>query len=301
MLLSDAITFFLEHVEIGKNQSLKTVKNYRHYLSRFATFAGDIQAEEVDLPLINRFRLFLNRYEDKNGKALAKKTQNYHLISLRAFLKFLVKQDMKVLAPEKIELAKQEDREVSFLSREELENMFDTIDTQKPQGLRDRSVIEMLYSTGLRVSELASLNREQVNIDTGEFMVKGKGRKTRIVFLSTRAKEWLKKYLNTRKDNFKPVFINYAKRKTDDLSANQRRLSTVSIENVVRHYARLSGLVKKVTPHTLRHTFATQLLTEGADIRSVQEMLGHASISTTQIYTHITNKKLREIHEKYHK
>ncbi len=242
----------------------------------------------------------MNRFEDKKERTLSKKTQNFHLIALRAFLTFLVKQDIPSLSPEKIELAKEEQREVSFLSREELEVLFNTIDVKNPAKIRDRAMIEMLYSTGLRVSELVSLNRDRVNLERGEFMIKGKGRKTRIVFISKRAIEWLTKYLDTRKDSFPPLFINRIKRK-DILDAEKRRLSTVSVEEIVRKYARLSGLVKKVTPHTLRHSFATQLLMEGADIRSVQEMLGHASISTTQIYTHITNKKLREIHEKYHK
>jgi site-specific recombinase XerD len=300
MLLNDAISLFLDHVEIGKNQSLKTVKNYRHYLFRFSSFAGERNIVSIDLPLIMKYRLFLNRLEDIHGKSLSKKTQNYHLIALRAFLKFLIKQDIPVLAPEKIELGKEEGREVSFLSREELECLFNTIDSSDPKGLRDRAIMEMLYSTGLRVSELASLNREQVNLERGEFMVRGKGRKTRIVFLSKRAIEWLKKYLITRSDNANAVFINHRRQK-DIMNDERMRLSTVSIEGIVRRYARLAGLVKKVTPHTIRHSFATQLLMEGADIRSVQEMLGHASISTTQIYTHITNNKLKEIHDRFHK
>jgi len=290
----------LDHVEIGKNQSLKTVKNYRHYLFRFASFTGERDIVSINLPLIMKYRLYLNRLEDAHGESLSKKTQNYHLIALRAFLKFLIKQDIPVLAPEKIELAKQEEREVSFLNREELESLFNTIDVGSSKGLRDRAIIEMLYSTGLRVSELASLNLDQVNVERGEFMVRGKGRKTRIVFLSTRAKEWLKRYLITRADNAQAVFINHRRQK-DITEYEKMRLSTVSIEEIVRKYARLAGLVKKVTPHTIRHSFATQLLMEGADIRSVQEMLGHASISTTQIYTNITNNKLKEVHDRFHK
>ena len=300
MKLNEAIDLFLEHVEIGKNQSLKTVKNYRHYLKRFADFASDIDVKDITLPLISKYRLFLNRLETPQGKTLSKKTQNFHLIALRAMLTFLVKQDIESLSPEKIELGKEEAREVSFLTREELERIFDTIDVSTFKGLRDRALLEMLYSTGLRVSELVSLNRDQVNIERGEFMVQGKGRKTRIVFLSKRATEHLTSYFDARDDVLSPVFINMMKRK-DMLDDEKRRLSTVSVEDIVRKYARLAGIVKKVTPHTLRHSFATGLLMEGADIRSVQEMLGHASISTTQIYTHITNKKLREVHEKYHK
>ncbi len=301
MKLSDAITMFLEHVEIGKNQSLKTVKNYRHYLSRLETFAGPMEAEDVGLPLVMKYRLHLNRLTDKNGKTLSKKTQNFHLIAFRAFLKFMIRQDYNVLAPDKIELGKEEQREVSFLNREELERIFDVIDIGTSAGLRDRSILETLYSTGLRVSELVSLNREQMNLDRGEFMIRGKGRKTRIVFLSKRATEWLQRYFKTRTDNASPAFLNFKPRKQNDFIGEEKRLTAVSIEVMVRRYARLAGLVKKVTPHTLRHSFATQLLMEGADIRSVQEMLGHASISTTQIYTHITNTKLKEIHDKYHK
>lgn len=301
MNLSEAINSFLDYIEIGKNQSLMTIKNYRHYLSRFEQYIGsDVDVSDITLPLVTKYRLYLNRWEDATGNMLSKKTQNYHLIALRAFLKYLVRQDIPVMAPEKIELAKEGGREVSFLSREELERMFHAVDLSKPPGYRDRAILEMLYSTGLRVSELVALNRDNVNIERGEFMVRGKGRKTRIVFLSKRAVQWLSAYLDTRQDNISALFINLKKQK-DEIGGNKRRLTSVSIEEIVRRYARLAGIVKKVTPHTLRHTFATGLLMEGADIRSVQEMLGHASISTTQIYTHITNKKLKEVHEKYHK
>lgn len=302
MILRDAILAFLEHAEIAKNQSLKTVINYRHYLRRFEQFAGTQTAiETIDLNTVAKFRLHLNRHEDKNGRTLSRKTQNYHLIALRAFFKYLTRQDYQVLAPEKIDLMKQEDREVSFLTREELETMLESIDTDQLTGLRNRALIEMLYSTGLRVSEIVSLNRDQVNLKTGEFMVRGKGRKTRIVFLSERARTWLEKYMNERKDLSPAIFINFKKRKNDAVSDKGTRLSTVSVETIVRSAARMAGLVKKVTPHTIRHTFATQLLFAGADIRSVQEMLGHASITTTQIYTHVTNQKLKEVHDKYHK
>ena len=302
MKLSNAIILFLEHVEIGKNQSLKTVKNYRHYLSRFSHFVGhEIEIDQIDLSIVTKYRMHLNRYVDSHGKSLSKKTQNYHLIALRAFLKYLSKHDFKTLAAEKIELGKEESREVSFLLRDELEQLFKSIDIGNSSGLRDRAIIETLYSTGLRVSELVSLNRSQINLERGEFMVRGKGRKIRIVFLSSRCTEWLKKYLATRGDVWEPVFINYKKQKKDMLDGEKRRLTAVSVEEIVRRYARLAGIIKKVTPHTLRHSFATGLLMEGADIRSVQELLGHASISTKQVYTHITNNKLKEIHDKYHK
>lgn len=302
MNLSQAIQEFLEHVEIGKAQSMRTVRNYTHYLKRFEQFAGDLDIEKIDLDLLGKYRLALNRMGDGSGEQLlSRKTQNYHIIALRALLKFLIRKGHDVLAPEKVDLGKAEAREVSFLERDELEGLLESIDTTTPAGLRDRTIIEMLYSTGLRVSEIASLDRDQVSLERGEFMIKGKGRKTRIVFISDRCREWLEKYLASRTDALDPLFINLrGKQTTNALSTKANRLSTVSIEAIVRKYARLSGLVKKVTPHTLRHTFATQLLMNGADIRSVQEMLGHASIATTQVYTHITNAKLREVHRKFH-
>lgn len=315
--LSAAIADFLDHAEIGRNQSLRTVRNYAHYLGRLLAFAGDIPVEELDLDLVRRYRLSLNRLDDgRGGQLLSRKTQNYHIIALRALLKYLLRQEHAVLPPDKIDLAKSEAREVAFLEREELEAIFDSIDTADVRGLRDRALVEMLYSTGLRVSELRGLDRGQVSLERGEFTVRGKGRKTRIVFLSDRCKQWLEQYLAARSDALDPLFVNTrgASRqssvvthqqkaksaKMKELSTTDYRLSTVSIEAIVRKYARLAGLTKKVTPHTLRHTFATQMLMRGADIRSVQELLGHASITTTQVYTHITNTKLREVHRKFH-
>ena len=218
---------------------------------------------------------------------------------MRAFLKYLTKNDIKTLAPEKIELSKIPKRSVEVLSREELERIFKAVDRLDKAGLRDIAILETLYSTGLRVSELASLNRNQVDLKRREFMVRGKGAKPRIIFLSEKAAQAITKYLKSREDNFDPLFINNMK--GDITDHEKKRLSTVSIEAIVRKYARKAGVVKKVTPHTLRHSYATELLINGADIRSVQEMLGHSSITTTQIYTHVTNKKLKEIHDKYHK
>jgi site-specific recombinase XerD len=302
MPLSSLITRFLEHGEIGKQQSPKTIENYHHYLRRFQGWAGDIDPVDISLDMIHRYRLYLNRYSDDRGRTLSPKTQNYHLIALRAFLKYLTRNDIPSLAPEKIELGKTEKRTVEFLTREELERLLDGIDLNKKTGLRDRTILETLFSTGLRVSELANLNREQVDLKRREFMVRGKGRKPRLVFLSDRCVEWLQKYLTTREDNWKPLFTNTRRhRKSDDLNVHEKfRLTTVSIENGVRNHARHAGLVKKVTPHTIRHSFATNLLFRGADLRSVQEMLGHASITTTQIYTHLTNKQLHDVHEKFH-
>ncbi len=303
MNLSQHITQFLEHAEIGKNQARKTVENYHHYLKRFLNFSGDIDPKSIDLDLIQKYRLHLNRYQDDRSRTLGRKTQNYHIIALRALLKYLIKNDVHTLAPEKIDLSKIQQRTVTYLAREELELIFASIDCKNKKGLRDRAILETLYSTGLRVSELASLNRDNIDLKRGEFMVRGKGRKPRIVFLSDRAKEYLNEYLKTRTDNFKPLFINHGRSsKKDDVSFGEhKRLSTVSIENIVRMISLRAGILKKVTPHVLRHSFATQLLINGADIRSVQELLGHSSITTTQIYTHITNQRLRETHQKYHK
>ncbi len=295
--IKSLIVDFLEHAEIAKNQSQKTIENYDHYLGRFLEFAGDIKPNEITLQLVQKYQLHLNRLEEN----LSKKTQNYHIIALRAFLKYLTKNDYKTLPPEKIELSKIPERTVEFLSREELERLFKAVDLSSKKGLRDRAILETLYSTGLRVSELNSLNRKQVDLKRREFMVRGKGRKPRIVFISDRCAKWLEEYLKTRTDNLEPLFINYGRaRSKDDISQGEkRRLTTYTIQEIVRRTARHAGLVKKVTPHILRHSFATELLQNGADIRAVQEMLGHASITTTQIYTHVTNRRLKEIHKKY--
>lgn len=291
---------FLEYCEIAQNKSPKTLENYKHYLKRFEDFlAEDIDPKNLTLQKIQNYRLFLNRLIDDKGNQLNIKTQNYHIIALRAFLKYLTKNDVKTLAPEKIELAKIPQRTVEVISREELERIFNAVDHAKKSGYRDTAILETLYSTGLRVSELASLNRAQVDLKRREFMVRGKGRKPRIVFLSKNAAEAIGKYLKFRDDNLNPLFINNLKKEI--LEDEKRRLTTVSIESLVRKYALKAGVIKKVTPHTLRHSYATELLMNGADIRSVQEMLGHSSITTTQIYTHVTDKKLKEIHDKYHK
>lgn len=311
--LSTLIQNFLDHCEVGRNQSPRTLQNYHHYLSRFQKWAGDISPKSITLDSVQKYRLYLNRLgenankeRDLNAKgALGIKTQNYHIIALRAFLKYLAKNDIESLSAEKIELSKIPARTVEYLTREELERMFEQPDTSNIKGLRDLAIMETLYSTGLRVSELANLNRAQVDLDRREFMVRGKGRKPRIVFLSTRAVERLREYFAARTDNFEPVFLNHGRGKAgsiDDITLSEKhRLTTVSIENIVRTTALHAGIIKKVTPHILRHSFATELLINGADIRSVQEMLGHASITTTQIYTHITNQRLHEVHEKFHK
>jgi site-specific recombinase XerD len=308
LALREAVKKFLEYAEITKNQSAKTLENYRHYLKRLMDFAGaDLTIEQIDLELINKYRLHLNRLQnDQNKPLLTVKTQSYHLIALRAFLKFLIKQDYLTMAPEKIELGKMPDRSVDFLEREELDALFETVDRNKISGLRDYAILRTLYSTGLRISELVNLDRDQINLETREFRVMGKGSKYRIVFLSDQAVAALSEYLSARKDDWKPVFINHGRGKEKITAAKlgnseNKRITTTMVQYLIRNYAKAAGLVKRVTPHKLRHSFATELLKNGADIRSVQEMLGHSSITTTQIYTHLTNRRLKEIHHKYHK
>lgn len=301
--LQKLITRFLENLEIGRGKSQRTVENYHHYLQRFADFVGDKKPGDFTLDDIHKYQLFLNRFKDARERGLSPKTQNYHLIALRAFLKYLVKQDVPTLAPEKIDLKKTGERIVDFLTRDEMDRLFEAIDISKKTGLRDRAILETLYSTGLRVSELVSLDRSQVDLERREFTIRGKGDKPRIVFLSERCVKWIKYYLAERTDNWEPLFISYGRNRDDDELGlgEKRRLTAYTIQTMVRTAAKIAGLGKKVTPHVIRHSFATEMLNNGADIRAIQEMLGHASITTTQIYTHSTNKRLREIHEKFHR
>lgn len=301
--LDDLKTEFLEYLEVERGRSQLTSENYDHYLKRFLEFCKNDNVgspEAVTLDLVRKYRLFLNRLTDERGQTLKKITQNYHIIALRAFLKYLAKRDIKTLSSEKVELGDFSRKQIEVIEIEEFERMLEACDTSKIQGLRDRAILETLYSTGLRVSELTNLNREQINLKTGEFMVRGKGQKDRLVFLSADAVSWISKYLEKRKDNFKPVFINYRGKEKDILEGENKRLTQRSIQRIIKKYAQLAGIVKDVTPHGIRHLFATDLLQGGADIRSVQTMLGHASITTTQIYTHITNKQLKEVHQAFH-
>ncbi len=307
MDLNNLLRQFLEHTEVEKGRSQKTLENYQHYLGRFMDFAdkhGVKNPDDINQDLIHQYRLFLNRFTDDKGKALKKITQNYHIIALRAFLKFLAKRDIDTLSSEKVELAKQESREVDFLTIEELERLLAApglYEKNHFKRMRDEAILHTLFSTGLRVSELVGLDRDNIDVERGEFSIRGKGGKIRIVFLSEEAKEKIKKYLSRRKDSSassgqaKAVFVS--SRKGKNIGA---RLTPRSIQRMVSRYARLAGIVKKVTPHTIRHSFATDLLMNGADIRSVQTMLGHSSITTTQIYTHITNKQLKEVHKAFH-
>jgi len=302
MKISQAIRRFLTYCEVEKQQAAKTIENYALYLRRFLEFFNDKEIETIRLDDIQNYRLYLNRFRNPQDKELSKKTQNYHIIALRALLKYLVKNDIEVLSPEKIDLGKTPQRSVEFLNPEELIRLLNTVDTSKITGVRNLAIIQTLYSTGLRISELVSLNIRDIDLERGEFMVRGKGDKPRPVFLSETAMKAIKRYLDLRDDNYSPLFISHGRPRDDDmLSKGERlRLTPYTIQEMVRKTGRLAGLNKKVTPHTLRHSFATGLLNAGADIRSVQEMLGHASIQTTQIYTHVTNKQLREVHKRFH-
>lgn len=301
--LQRLITRFLENLEVGRNKAFKTVENYHHYLQRFADFIGDKKPGELSLDDVHKYQMFLNRYKDERERPLSVKTQNYHIIALRAFLKYLIRQDIPTLAPEKIDLKKIPERIVDSLTRDEMDRLFEAIDLSKKAGLRDRAMLETLYSTGLRVSELTSLNRSQVDLERREFAIRGKGSKPRIVFLSECCVKWIRMYLTDRTDNWEPLFISFGRNRDDEeLSLGEkRRLTPYSVQTIVRQAAKIAGLGKKVTPHVIRHSFATELLHNGADIRAVQDMLGHASITTTQIYTHSTNARLREVHERFHR
>jgi len=292
---------FLEYLEIEQNRSQKTIANYHHYLIRLSDYAGEIKAEDITPELIRKWRLWLNRLGTNTSDELGKSTQNYHLIALRSFLKYCAKRDIKTMSPEKVELARTKRKQVTFLAPEELERLFDQPDTTSSAGLRDRAILELLYSSGLRVSELSGLNREHINLERLEFMVRGKGQKDRPVFISHQAADWISKYLDSRNDKAPALFIRFGGIKNPDLSGNYLRLTPRSIQRMVAKYALLAGITKKVSPHTLRHSYATDLLMNGADLRSVQAMLGHSNIQTTQIYTHVTDPHLKKVHEQFHR
>ncbi len=306
--IASLITDFLEHLEIEKNRSQKTLQNYDFYLGRFVGWLRNASPKAITAEKVRKYRLWLNRLVDVHGDPLKKNTQNYHLIALRSFLKYLAKRDIETLAAEKIELMKMPDREVSFLEGSDLGQMLEapmkinnmTTSMGTLIAHRDTAILELFFSTGLRVSELTNLHKEHINLKKSEFTVTGKGRKTRVVFLSEQAKYWIKEYLKLRKDVNPYLFISHDKRTGKEKKAEYHSITPRSIQRLVQKYAKAAGITKQVTPHTLRHSFATDLLQNGADIRSVQAMLGHSSITTTQIYTHITDKELGRIHKKFH-
>src|SRR3989338_118512 len=318
--LQEYVREFLEYCEIEKNRSRKTIETYAHFLRRLTQYAaskGLSGPKQIDADFVRGYRLFLNRLVDDKGKNLKLISQSYHVIALRAFLKYLQKRDIETLAPEKIELAKNPSRQIESLEMDELQKIMKAVEqeTEEILRLRDRAILLTLFSTGLRVSELVSLKQQAVNVERGEFTVRGKGDKLRLVFLSPDAAAAIKQYVKKRTDNHPALFIAHSsvgQSVTKEIEAFGKGLrvadegpkaiglSARSVQRLIHKYAMLAGITHKVSPHTLRHAFATDLLRNGADIRSVQTMLGHASITTTQIYTHVTNEGLREAHKKYH-
>lgn len=300
---------YLEDLQVSRHCSPLTIRNYQHYLNRFyqwlkANFP-QVKPEDLNLDIIKKYRIFLARFIGLDGASLSRSTQAYHVIALRSFLRWLIKNDYRTLAPEKIELPRAESRSLKFLTTEQVERLLAQPIVSTPQGLRDKAILEVLFSTGLRVSELVKLNKDQIDLKRREFGVVGKGGRSRVVFLSQRAAKWLGKYLALRNDPWRPLFIRFAGRKPQkiintSLKGEEMRLSVRSVQRIVEKYVKKAKLPIKITPHGLRHSFATDLLMAGADLRSVQEMLGHKNIATTQIYTHVTNRQLKQIHEAFH-
>lgn len=298
--LDQLITDFLEYLEVERGRSIRTIRNYDFYLRRLSEFAKNPAPHQITRDLIHRYRLWLNHIGGgQQNEPLAKSTQNYHLIALRSFLKYLARNDVKSLPPEQIELAKQPMRTVAFLEAEELDRLLKAPMQEKDAmiQLRDKAVLELLFSTGMRVSEISGLKIDSINLRRDEFTIRGKGGKNRIVFISSTAKDALKHYLAKRKDTSPFLFVSHDRAKKGRV---QTPLTPRSIQRMVERYTTAAGITKHITPHSLRHTFATDLLLSGADIRSVQSMLGHSSITTTQIYTHITNNQMKDVHKKFH-
>jgi len=295
---------FLEYLEVERGSSPLTIRNYKHYLRRFLGWLDSegIRMKLIDInpEIVRQYRVYLSRLSDGKGGNLSRKTQGYHIIALRSFLRWLIKNDHEAMSPDKIDLPKITDRQVKFLSGEQVDRLLNAPTLSTINGKRDKAILEVLYSTGLRVSELISLDRDKIDLDRREFGILGKGGKARVVFLSTRAASWVDKYVKNRKDRFKPLFIRH-KGKVDPTTRGEKmRLTARSIQRMIKKYARKIKLPVDATPHIIRHSFATDLLMAGADIRSVQEMLGHKNIQTTQIYTHVTHKHLRDIHSAFH-
>ena len=307
MFVADLINEFLESLEVESGRSRYTTRNYELYLSRVLEFQNefdpenDLKPEDITEEWLRKYRLWLNRYTTERGKNLTVMTQNYHLIALRGFLKYLAKRKIKSLDPVLVELPRTHRAQVTFLYVDEINRIVEQIPLDTEDGLRDKAIFELLFSTGLRVSELVGLNRQDVNLSRREFMVRGKGQKDRPVFISQQAADAVQDYLDERKDSLPALFLNNSRNQPMvGTKGDYRRLTPRSIERIINKYVRMAGITKHVTPHTLRHSFATDLLTNGADLRSVQSLLGHSNISTTQIYTHVTDPHLREVHEKFH-
>jgi len=295
---------FLEHCDVERNLSRLTIRDYTHYLERLCDWLDSKHITDItqlDLGKLKQFRVYLSGYAGLDGRTLSRTTQAYHIIALRSFFKWLIKNDLKVLSPEKIDLPKGESRSMKFLGYDEVQRLLSQPLLSSKTGLRDKAMLELMFSTGLRVSEVVSLNREQVDTKRREFGVIGKGRKPRVVFLSEESAQWLEKYLDSREDFWRPVFVRYSRNKPPITSdGSEMRLTTRSVQRIVDTYCRKAHLPIKISPHGIRHSFATDLLINGAGLRDVQEMLGHKNISTTQIYTHVTRSELKKVHEKFH-
>lgn len=300
MQLTDYLKDYLSYLEIECNRSLATVTNYHRYIKRFLTWSTITTPAEITYERMQDYRLHLNRITLPNGDNLSKSTQNYHIIALRAFLKYLAMRDIPSLSADKITVGSNPSRDIEFLSLDEVAELITAISGTDIKSRRDRAIIELLFSTGLRVSELINLDREHINFDKCAFSVRGKGDKRRMVFVAPAAAAIVAQYVNARTDIDPALFVRHGTGRTTHPTADSLRLTPRTIQRIVKHYATKAGIIKNVHPHTLRHSFATDLFTNGADIRSVQELLGHASITTTQIYTHITNTQLHDIHRKFH-
>lgn len=295
---------FLEYLQIERGSSPLTIRNYRHYLRRFNNWleSQNIRQnlKDINQDIVRSYRIYLSNLPAGKNETLSRNTQGYHVIALRSFLKWLIKNDYAVMAPDKIDLPKVADRQIKFLTGEQMDRLLNAPSLSTIQGKRDKAILEVFFSTGLRVSELVALNKDKININGREFGVIGKGGRARVVFLSTRSADWLKKYLDERDDSFNPLFIRH-KAKIDPTTPDEKvRLTARSIQRMIKKYVRKIKLPVDASCHTIRHSYATDLLMAGADIRSVQEMLGHKNISTTQIYTHVTNRQLRDVHSAFH-
>lgn len=300
MYVSDLILDYVESLEVEGGRSAKTAENYKLYLERFSEFSDNIAVGKITAELLRKYRLWLNRYKNSADEGLSTITQSYHLIALRGFLKYLGDRGIDSLPADKIKLPKVTRKQVNFLHFDEVTRLLEAVQGDDESALRDRAIIELLFSSGLRVSELVNLNRGHINTKRREFMVRGKGQKDRPVFISKTAAERVDEYLATRIDNLAPLFLSYSRNNVANQTGDFRRLTARSVQRMIAKYGKLAGLTKHVHPHAMRHAFATDLLMNGADLRSVQSMLGHANIATTQIYTHVTDEHLRDVHERFH-
>jgi len=295
---------FLEYLEVEKGSSPLTIRNYKHYLKRLINWMeqeGIRQTiKDINQDIIRSYRVYLSRLPDRKGGTISRKTQGYHVIALRSFLRWLLKNDEPVMSPDKIDLPKTSDRQIKFLTGNQIDRLLNAPTLSTIQGKRDKAILEVFYSTGLRVSELVKLDRDKIDLERREFGIIGKGGKARVIFLSARAAEWIKRYSKERADKYKPLFIRHKGKMDPSIPDEKMRLTPRSIQRMIKKYVKKIKLPVDATPHVIRHSFATDLLMAGADLRSVQEMLGHKNVSTTQIYTHVTHKHLRDVHSAFH-